>query len=66
VTAITHHPVVSVWNVAMRSSATARTKSPVATTALLPYLRTQRVDSGAKIISTIDCGRNTAPASTVE
>ena len=35
--------------------------SPVATTALLPNLRTHRVDIGAKIISTTDCGRNTAP-----
>jgi hypothetical protein len=39
---------------------------PVATTALLPNRCTHRVDSGAKIISTIDCGRNAAPASTVE
>ena len=50
----------------MSTSATARMNSPVATTALLPNLRTQRVDIGAKIISTIDCGRNIAPASTVE
>jgi len=58
--------VLSVWNVAMSASDTASTKRPVATTALLPNLYTQRVDIGAKIMSTIDCGRNTAPASTVE
>src|SRR3954463_540324 len=66
VTVTTHHAAVSVWNVAMSVSDSERMKSPVATTALLPNMRTHRVDIGAKIISTTDCGRNTAPASTVE
>src|SRR3954451_15213780 len=66
VTVTTHHAAVSVWNVAMSTSDSERMNSPVATTALLPNMRTQRVDMGAKIISTTDCGRNTAPASTVE
>ena len=62
---MTHHAAVSVWNVAIRTSDAARMNKPVATTALLPNMRTHRVDRGAKIISTIDCGTNTAPASTV-